>query len=674
MLLNKGNLKLKESSKAIVENLLHLNLSRNGSGKYGDAPPLRSELFSAEQMKQHGRRLAGLHKLSPGRAPDQLLPRLAENEDVLLGVHALMIEAVAANRQITPAGEWLLDNFYLIEEQIRTAKRHLPKAYSRELPRLREGPSIGLPRVYDIALEVISHGDGRVDPESLTSFVAAYQTVTPLTLGELWALPIMLRLALIENLRRVSARIADDRIGRNRADEWADQLIETAEKDPKNLIVVIADLARSNPPMESSFVAEVTRRLQGQGPSLTLPLTWIEQLLSESGWTIQQMVQSENQKQAANQVSMSNSIGSLRYLSALDWRKFVESMSEVEQILREDSGAVYARMEFGTRDSYRHVVERIAKYSGHNESDVALKAIDLAKEGAASNGSADRTAHVGDYLVGEGLEQLEQAVAARLPAGERVGRACRRSPVLLYVGGIVLITLALAGLLTLEAHGSTGNIWVLCLIGILWMVAVSQLAVAVVNWLVTLVVTPHTLPRMDFSAGIPPEYRTLVVVPSMLLNPDNVQELVEKLEVRFLANRDENVHFALLTDFRDANEEVQPEDESLLDLAVQGIADLNARYEPGTGARFFLFHRPRRWNPQERLWMGYERKRGKLGDLNALLRGAAPDAFSRIVGETAKLTDVKYVITLDTDTQLPRDSARQLVGAAAHPLNRAHLL
>ena len=176
---------------------------------------------------------------------------------------------------------------------------------------------------------------------------------------------------------------------------------------------------------------------------------------------------------------------------------------------------------------------------------------------------------------------------------------------------------------------------------------------------------------MDFSAGIPPEYRTLVVVPSMLLNPDNVQELVEKLEVRFLANRDENLHFALLTDFRDAAEEVQPEDESLLDLAVQGIAELNARYESDSGARFFLFHRPRRWNPQERLWMGYERKRGKLGDLNAFLRGAAPDAFSRIVGETAKLTDVKYVITLDTDTQLPRDSARQLVGAMAHPLNRA---
>ena len=170
MLLNKGNLKLKESSKAIVENLLHLNLSRNGSGKYGDAPPLRSELFSAEQMKQHGRRLAGLHKLSPGRAPDQLLARLAENEDVLIGVHELMTRRSAANRQITPAGEWLLDNFYLIEEQIRTAKRHLPKALQpRTAAPARAALRPACRGSTTSRWRSISHGDGRVDPESLTA-------------------------------------------------------------------------------------------------------------------------------------------------------------------------------------------------------------------------------------------------------------------------------------------------------------------------------------------------------------------------------------------------------------------------------------------------------------------------------------------------------------------------
>src|SRR5574341_801300 len=318
-------------------------------------------------MEQHGKTLAASHTVRPGRAADLLLPRLAENEGVLRGVRNLLTEAVKANRRITPAGEWLLDNFYLIEEQIRTAKRHLPKGYSRGLPRLLNGPSAGLPRVYDIALETISHGDGRVDPESLSSFVAAYQTVTPLKLGELWAIPIMLRRALIENLRRVGARIAADRIDRNHADYWADQMTEIAEKDPKSLILVIADMARSGPPMVSSFVAEFARRLQGQSPALALPLTWIEQRLAESGLTSAQLVQSENQQQAADQVSISNSIGSLRFLAAIDWREFVETLSVVEQTLRRDPSEAHGKMDFATRDRYRHVVEKIDKSSPLSE-------------------------------------------------------------------------------------------------------------------------------------------------------------------------------------------------------------------------------------------------------------------------------------------------------------------
>ncbi|MET1081917.1 MAG: hypothetical protein ABWY12_02545, partial [Burkholderiales bacterium] len=268
-------------------------------------------------MEQYGKSLAASHKLAPGRAPDQLLARLAANESVLVGVCNLLTAAVTAKRRITPAGEWLLDNFYLIEEQIRTAKRHLPRGYSRELPRLAHGPSAGRPRVYDIALATIAHGDGRVDTESLSRFVAAYQTVTALKLGELWAIPIMLRLAVIENLRRVAVRIAAGWTERNLADSWADQMMETAENDPKSLILVIADMARSNPPMVGAFVAELARRLQGRGPSLALPLTWIEQRLSESGLTIEQLVQSENRQQAADQVSISNSIGSLRVLGAI---------------------------------------------------------------------------------------------------------------------------------------------------------------------------------------------------------------------------------------------------------------------------------------------------------------------------------------------------------------------
>jgi cellobiose phosphorylase len=636
----------------------------------GDEPPLRSELFSTEQMKQHGKTLAGLHKTGPKGIRDRLLTRLAENERILTGACTHLTSAVDANRRIAPAGEWLLDNFYLIEEQIRMAKRHLPKGYSRELPRLLEGPSAGLPRVYDIAHEAISHGDGRVDPESLRSFVASYQMVTVLTLGELWAIPIMLRLALIENLRRVAARIVTGSIDRDLAARWAEQMMEIAEKDPKSLILLTADMARSNPPMVSSFVAEFARRLQGQSTALALPLTWIEQRLSEFGLTIEQLVRSENQQKAADQVSVSNSIGSLRFLGAMDWRAFVETMSAVDQILREDPGGAYGRMDFTTRDRYRHGVEEIAKRSGLHEAVVARKAILLAGEGAARNGPGDRRAHVGYYLIDKGLSRMEREAGARLALLETLRRMADRHSLHVYLGSITLLSVIISGALVAKARTCGLQDWSLALFGALSLLCASRLAVALVNWLSTVLVIPHPLPRMDFSEGIPPESRSLVVVPTMLTNPRNIESLVESLEVRFLANRDENLHFGLLTDFLDASEETVPEDGELLRVARKGIEDLNDKYGDAKDDPFFLFHRPRRWNPQERTWMGYERKRGKLAELNLLLRGGAPDRFSVVVGRIAELSDVKFVIPLDTDTQLPRDSARQFVGAMAHPLNR----
>ncbi len=638
-------------------------------------PPLRAELFSADQMERHGTTLADLHQLGMRHDADQLLDRLGENEAVLVGACGLLRAATKASDRITPAGEWLLDNFYLIEEQIRTARRHFPKGYSRELPLLAGGSSDGLPRVYDIALEAIAHGDGRIDPEGLYRFVAAYQKVANLKLGELWAIPIMLRLALIENLQRVGARVAAGLIDRNQADAWADQMIEVAQKDPKGLILVVADMARSNPPLVDSFVAELARRLQGHSSALALPLTWMQQHLSESGSTIEQMVQSETQSQAANQVSISNSIGSLRFLGAMDWRVFVETLSSVEQTLREDPRGTYGKMDFATRDLYRHVVENIAKRSLLSEHDVALTAVKLANQATANTTTTpvtnERAAHVGYYLIDKGLPQLEHAATAHLSLVTSARRLRHKHPTLLYLGAIGLLTAIFTGIFICTAIADGAARWMLALVVIPALLGSSQLAVALVNWLATLLAAPRRLPRMDFSQGIPPESRTLVVVPTMLTSLQIADELVEALEVRFLANRDANLHFALLTDFRDASTETLPEDPVLLQHVQQRIEGLNLKYHNPNHDSFFLFHRPRLWNAQERLWMGYERKRGKLGQLNALLRGGSQQPFALIVGETAILREVKYVITLDTDTQLPRDAAQAFAGTMAHPLNRA---
>ena len=679
---------MKVSDKIILGNLPHLRVGFRGTDLAQKCavcdPPLRSDLFSSDQMEQHGKTLAGLHKLSPGYAPDKLLARLADNEGILTGTRSLLTEAVGSDRRITPAGEWLLDNFYLIEEQIGTARRHLPKGYSRELPLLRNGLSAGLPRVYDIALETISHSDGRIDSQSLGRFVAAYQNVSVLKLGELWAIPVMLRLALIENLRRVGARIAADRLDRNQADYWADRITEVAGKDPKSLILVIADMARSTPPLKSAFIAEFARRLQGQGPALAMPLIWIEQRLSECSLTIDHLVQSENQQQAADQVSMSNSIGSLRFLGAMDWREFVETMSIVEQALREDLGGTYGKMDFSTRDRYRHAVEKIAKSGRLSEGEVAAAAVRLAHESVTNkdgaHGRNDRAYHVGYYLIDKGLPQLEELAHVRFSLSGALRKVGSRFPLPLYLGTITLMTTIFTGGLLARAHADGLRHWLLAMTGIVSLLCASQLAVALVNWLATLLVIPLPLPRMDFSKGIPPEARTLTIVPTMLTSAQNIEDLTEALEVRFLANRDENLHFGLLTDFQDAPEETLPEDEPLLLLARQRIEELNEKYTNAKGDTFFLFHRPRRWNGREQIWMGYERKRGKLSALNSLLRGRndggmrdhSGKLFSLIVGNTEILSNVKYVITLDTDTQLPRDSARQFVGAMAHPLNRAH--
>ena len=636
----------------------------------GDESPLRSELFSVEQLVHHIKIQAAEHKVGLKHERDALLSRLDKNEDILVRAYEVVMAAVEKDERIAPAAQWLIDNFYLIEDQIRTVRRHLPKGYSRELPGLLKGLSAGKPRIYAIALELITHGDGHLDAASITSVILAYQELSILKLGELWAFPIMLRLALIENLRRVAARIAAGRLDRDNANLWTERLMATVETEPENLILVMADLAKSRPRLSSAFVSEFSYRLQGQNPALAFPAAWIRQQLSGLGSSIELMLQQESKEQAAEQVSISNSIESLRFLDSFDWHEFVETVSIVERVLRADPADVYNRMDFATRDRYRHVMEATARYSPMSEVEIARAAVELAQAGLGREGRNSRIAHVGFYLIGKGLSELRRLVKyKRRSAVDAACRTGRRRPFLFYFGHILAFTALVTILIMLWCNIFTHTVWVMVLSGLVIFISSSQFAVGLVNWLATLCVAPKLLPRMDFTKGIPSEARTLVVIPSMLSSPQVIENLLEGLEVRYLANQDDKLHFGLLTDFCDAPSETMPEDVNLVRLVRDGINKLNEKY-PGAPSIFFLFHRSRIWNKQEQAWMGYERKRGKIIDLNGLLRGGAAGRFSIIGGDMSILSQIKYVITLDADTQLPRDSARQLVETIAHPLNQ----
>ena len=633
----------------------------------GEAP-LRAELFSVEQQALHARMLAEYHRVSSRRCSNRLLDRLDRNEKDLRAFNR-STRAVDPARRITPAAEWLLDNHYLIEEQIQMARQHLPRGYSRELPRLANGTCTGLPRVYDIVVELIAHVDAQIDSGELAAFIAAYQTLSSLKLGELWAVPIMLRLGLIENLQRITTRLIRAREDRDLADKWVDRLQDMAERTPSQLVVVVADMAKSNPPISSAFVAEFCQRLSHHSPVLHLAHGWLQERLLEDGLTIERLIDLENQNQAADQVSVSHSIASLRFLGATNWKDFVEGLSLIEEILRADPAGCYEKMDFATRDHYRHVVEEISRHSRLTEEEVARLAIQQAASGATRMGSEDRSAHVGYYLIDHGAALMERMARVRWPWRSGLERLMRHFPLTSYVGIIGILTLLMTFGFAWQVRSPSVPEWKVVILAIIFLFCASQLSVSLMNWLTALLVSPRLLPRLDFSSGIAPDCRTMVVVPTMLTGAEGIDHLIESLEIHCLANRDDHLHFALLTDLRDADQENLPGDEALVRQARDGVEMLNLKY-PSTGeSRFFLFHRPRRWNPTDGIWMGYERKRGKLTEFNALLRGGSNDCFSTIIGETTILPLFRYVITLDTDTQLPRDAARRLAGTMAHPLN-----
>jgi cellobiose phosphorylase len=647
---------------------LRVEKALNFDGSAADAAS-PGVLFTVEQLTGHARRLAGEHRSVTGRGPNGLLPRLDENERLLREYNRASY-AVDQARRITPASEWILDNFYLIEEQVQMARRHLPRRYSRELPRLMGGRSAGLPRVYDIVLEFISHVDAQLELDSLADFLSAYEAVTPLKLGELWAVPIMVRLALIENLRRITERLTVARHDRDLADHWGERLQAMAEEPPPGLIAVFADLARAKLPVSSSFVAEFNQRLSLLPAPVPQARSWLEQRLAEAGLSVEQLVRAESQSQAGDQVSVSHTITSLRLLSAWDWRSFVETASTVERILRTDPADVYRQMDFATRDRYRHAVEALARHSNLSESEVAEKAVRLAEVGARAQGREDRTAHVGYYLIAGGQPLLEKRSGVHWTAHVRLERGVHRFPVTFYLGSILLLTaVGTAGALR-EGRALGLPHLTLAVFAPLLLLCASQLAVSIVNWLSATITGPRLLPRLDYSAGIAPESRAMVVVPTLASDAETVAHLLETIEIHYLANRDSNLHFGLLTDLPDADAETLPGDAEVRAGLRAGVLELNRKYGSKTNDLFYLFHRPRRWNPSEGRWMGYERKRGKIAEFNALLRGGDAEAFSEVVGEPSVLPRIKFVITLDTDTQLPHNAARQLVGTMAHPLNR----
>jgi cyclic beta-1,2-glucan synthetase len=662
----------------------------NGTTRPWEAP-IRAELFGIERLEEHAESLAAAQRIleEPSRGK-KLLPRVRDNAQVLLAAYRDIADTVREKSEITPAAEWLLDNFHIVEEQIRGIRDHLPGSYYRRLPKIAEGHLAGYPRVYGLAWAYVAHTDSRFELETLQRFVRAYQRAQPLGIGELWAVTIHLRIALVENLRRVSNLIVRSRKSRASADELADRLLGLSGRPVEDAYDVLGSLEQAK--LRRPFAVQLVQRLRDQGPSIIPAMDWLNKKLSAQGTSADEVVSLEHYSQAAANLTVRNIITSMRWISSIDWLEFFEDVSLVDQVLRAAPG--FAASDFATRDAYRAQIEVLSRGSVRTEIEVALESVRLAgssqKGKAQSDGAEIETdsregepglpgvperaeEDPGYYLLSRGRPELERNLKFRAPLKIRLRRFHRSHAAAGYLGTIGAFTALMLGGLLFQTWTTGAGLPVLILMGILGLVPASGIAVSLVHRLVPILVPPKLLPKLELAQGVPPELRTLVAVPTLLTNQDDIEEQVEHLEVHYLANPEGHLHFALLSDWADAPHERMPGDGDLLDALADGIAGLNQKYEgpPGGGSRFLLLHRRRLWNEKEGKWIGWERKRGKLHELNRLLRDAKDTSFIPVRGQLPSVPQgVRYVLTLDADTRLPKESAYRLVGTAAHPLNR----
>ena len=640
-----------------------------------DDSPLDGEVFSLEQLLAQAAELALTHRItSKEKRGFDLLARLEDNKNELVKIYRALTGA-ARDEPLTPSAEWLVDNFHIVEEQLREVRQDLPRKYYRELPKLETGAFKNYPRIYHLAFRIVADTDNRLDAATLSAFLETYQNHSPLTIGEIWAFPISLRLALIENLRHFAVKILQARRDRSAADALADELAKYTGKEFSGrtfeLLAENFDGGRLTEKFSRAFLVQFAARLHEGDDYIGYELEKLQRRLLPEGVTLEHLAHREHNRQASAQISVANIIMSMRLLSTLDWRDFFESVSRVDRVLQEkDPAKAYGKMDFATRDCYRHHIERIAKRTRTDEIGVAQRVVEFSEK----HQDDQRKNHIGYFLnTDKGLTEFENSFGYSPTLRENFVRFLRRRPTAVYLTGIAALTFVfIAGMIYTAAQTLNFSLYTLIFAVLLVIIPASELAITLINRLVNDIISPNFVPKMDLGNGIPEKARTVVVVPTLLTDKNTISQLIGNLEVYHLANRDKELFFALLGDLPDAESEILPSDDELIESARHTIAELNRKYEKEeTAPRFMFFTRRRIWNAGENKWICTERKRGNLHEFNLILRGL-PGA-SYVLDETIDfdfLKTIRYVITLDADTQMPRETARKLIGTIEHPLNR----
>jgi cellobiose phosphorylase len=639
--------------------------------------------FNISFLKESAINLAKTHKVSSTyRNPKPIKPILQDSKQILNETYRTLSKRLKSEKEISSASKWLLDNFYIIQEQIVEISVDFPRAYQRSIPILLEGEYKGYPRIYEVVRNILIHTDNVLDSEVLLEYIRSYQEEETLKLGELWAIPIMIRLFLIQILSEKASQILQQKRISNEVDDFIKEIENKNLQEPGVFSHAISNWVRARSgKLGLLYLIELFNNLFSADLLQEEQKRWFNYRISKYDVNLEDAINLEAKKQSRLQLNIQHAVVSLREITETDWSGFVEDCSVIDRILMMDPARQYSAMDFSTRDRYRQGIEKLSRRSNLSETEVSYSALHLAKEYANNNTDVnddllqdDVKQHIGYYIVGNGYEEMTKKVNYSFPLKERFIRLFEKN-FSLYLIVLLCFTVVFVWVLLEMTGAMNSSIKVIAIVILVAFFPALDFSITLINRFFNILLSPRVLPKMNYKKRIPATSRTLVVIPTMITSKDDVLRQIEKLEIHSLANPDFSLQFALLSDFEDANKKILEGENEILKTAENAINDLNKRYASEYGNRFFILHRERLWNKLENVWMGWERKRGKLEELNSLICNPNSKTSYTIISSdflnSLNSNPVQFVITLDADTKLPPDSAKKLISTIAHPLNRA---
>lgn len=573
------------------------------------------EILNREDLKKHLEKIATTHNLKSNSNKETYpVPQMIDNFEFIRNVYNILNEHVKLNIVIHPAGEWLLDNFYVIEEVVKSIQKNLSLSKYKNFLGIKNGKNYGFARVYVLASEIVNYTDCKIDETILEECLEAYQTKKSLSMDEIWNIGIFMQIAIIEKIRQISEVIYISEIEKYKVESIVERLVEEKPKDELLYIKKPKKILEITENVKYPFVEYLSYKLKKYGKKTESYLGVLEEEIEKTGNTVSDVIKKEHFDIAIQKVSIGNSITSLKRINRINFLEIFEKVNDVEEILKSDPADVYRKMDYQTKDEYRRKIKEISKSTKISEIYIAKKLIELANEGKVG----EKTSHIGYYLFGKNTEKLYKKLQVK---PRKI--LSNNTKVKLYISSITVITIILSVVTSLNIFNITKSKVTGVISFLIFLIPFSELTIKIIEYILSKFIKPKIIPKLDFYNGIDEENTTMVVIPTIIKTKDKIEEIMNKMEVYYLANKSKNLYFCLLGDCSESNVEVEEYDKELVDFGLKITKKLNEKYKVENFPIFHFIYRKRYWNDKESSYLGWERKRGALTEFAEILGGIA---------------------------------------------------